>query len=258
MEFTGERYVPEAFKESDYISKLHLKRYEFALNYVQNLNVVDIACGEGYGSKILSEKAQKVSGFDIDQEAINHAKISYTEPNLFFSHGSVVKIPLEDASVDVVVSFETIEHVDYQSQKQFLREVLRVLKPSGLFIVSTPDKDVCGEGHNEFHICEMNKKSFLKELGGYFKNVDLFGQDVKEYKSSAFLLIKRILNHIIKLDKYNLRHKLFPKKLRAGIDRHLANATLQQVDVESLKDDFLPVVIAEGKTATFLVAVCQK
>lgn len=140
MNNTGERYIPEAFDDAENISQMHLERYKFAYNYVRGKNVLDIACGEGYGSDLLSNIASNVIGVDIDNEAVGNAKNKYKKENLKFLVGGVDKIPLEDGSVDVLVSFETIEHVNFKKQLSFLKEVDRVLKKDSLFIVSTPDK----------------------------------------------------------------------------------------------------------------------
>src|SRR5690348_13511788 len=108
MDFTGERFVPHT--EGD-IQLEHMHRYVAARLLVQGKRVLDIACGEGYGSDLLSEAAASVVGVDIDEAAISHARQAYVRPNLKFLRGDAVAIPLGDSSVDVVVSFETIEHL---------------------------------------------------------------------------------------------------------------------------------------------------
>jgi ubiquinone/menaquinone biosynthesis C-methylase UbiE len=89
----------------------HLHRYGIAMQFAAGKTVLDIACGEGYGSKLLSSKALRVTGVDIDFETIANAKQKYISPNLTFTQGSADKIPVEDASIDVVISFETIDYI---------------------------------------------------------------------------------------------------------------------------------------------------
>ena len=112
MKFTGERFLPNI---DGAIALEHLHRYLVASLYVHNKDVLDIASGEGYGSAMLARNAKTVIGVDISEDAIAHATARYAAKNLEFRAGNAAKIPLEDASVDVVVSFETIEHQDRKS-----------------------------------------------------------------------------------------------------------------------------------------------
>src|SRR5687768_2473380 len=124
LDFTGERYVPEIRGD---IALEHLHRYLLAKQLVAGKTVLDIASGEGYGSSILAESAFKVAGVDISREAVSHAQAKYRAENLEFLLGSCSVIPLSDASVDVVVSFETIEHHD--EHELMIKEIKRVLRP---------------------------------------------------------------------------------------------------------------------------------
>jgi O-antigen biosynthesis protein len=180
MDFTGERYIPNL--NMPIISCEHWHRYLYAAEMVKNKKVLDIASGEGYGSNILADSAMSVTGVDISEEAVKHAGIKYKRDNLIYIAGSASKIPVEGSAVfDVVTSFETIEHIDENSQKMFLQEVKRLLKPGGIFIVSTPNKDLYTDkaaSKNEFHVKEFYADEFRKFLSGFFKNVDFFGQKV--------------------------------------------------------------------------------
>lgn len=168
--------IPEENKGQDiYIQ--HYTRYLFSSQFAKNAVVLDIACGSGYGSKILRDAgAEMVYGVDISEETVNYCKEKYIDSQMNFAVGSVEKIPIEDASVDLVVSFETIEHVDANAQINFLKEVKRVLKPGGKFIVSTPNLLVYPKG-NEFHLKELNPVEFEDVLAGYFKNAKVYYQD---------------------------------------------------------------------------------
>src|SRR6266478_574902 len=115
----------------------HIYRYRFATQFVAGRTVLDIACGEGYGAAALSEAgATKVVGVDISPETCLHATQKY---GIETRIGAGEKIPLDSSSIDVVVSFETIEHV--RNPKVFLDECHRVLRPNGSLVISTPNHD---------------------------------------------------------------------------------------------------------------------
>src|SRR5205085_7058452 len=97
-------------------------------------------------------------GVDIDEVSVNHAAKKYAASNLEFKTGAVEKIPVESTSIDVVVSFETIEHHD--KHEEMMQEIKRILKEDGLLIISTPDKKYYADipaHQNPFHIKELYK-----------------------------------------------------------------------------------------------------
>src|SRR6185312_17504105 len=101
----------------------HCHRYAFARRYVAGRRVLDAACGEGYGSALLADVAQTVVGVDIEPDVIANATATYGKrTNLFFEAASVTRLPLPDASVEAVVSFETIEHLKAEDQPPMLAE----------------------------------------------------------------------------------------------------------------------------------------
>jgi SAM-dependent methyltransferase len=169
LEFTGERYVPGVPGE---IAHEHWHRYAFARRFVLARRVLDIACGEGYGSALLAEAAAHVIGIDIDTPALAHARAVYADrPNLTFVQASAATVPLRDASVDVVVSFETIEHIRAEDQPRMLAEFARVLVPDGLLIISSPNRPQYSEARkyvNPFHLSELDRGEFAKLLDPHF------------------------------------------------------------------------------------------
>jgi SAM-dependent methyltransferase len=174
MEFTGERYMPEV---AGGIKYEHLHRYLFCRAYVKDKVVLDIASGEGYGSRHLAEGAARVFGVDIDAEAVAHAGRKYAKDNLSFHVGSCETIPLEDASVDVVVSFETIEHHD--KHQEMMSEIKRVLKPGGVLIISSPNKYVhqdINKSINPYHVKELYEDEFKALMKSYFKDCQFLEQ----------------------------------------------------------------------------------
>lgn len=180
MEFTGERYVPEL--QWPEISYEHWHRYVYADSFIAGKTVLDVACGEGYGCRWLAEKARRVVGVDISAEAVRHANERYGRDNLTFLEGSAEALPfVESGLFDIVTSFETIEHIDAAMQERFLRETLRVLKPDGLLLISTPNKLEYSDGPgytNEFHIKEFYESEFREFLGTAFRHLAIMGQRV--------------------------------------------------------------------------------
>ncbi len=135
----GER---QAATTLDRIRADHVARYEFATRHIpEGARVLDIACGVGYGSWLLAERTAcaSVVGMDINPEAIAYARTHYAHAKAEFSEGDCTATGLAAQSFDVVVSFETIEHIP--DAPAFLREARRVLKPGGRLIGSTPNEE---------------------------------------------------------------------------------------------------------------------
>lgn len=174
LTFTGERYVPEV---NGNIELEHIHRYIQASTLAQGKIILDIASGEGYGSALLADYAQQVYGVDISSEAVQHASARYRKANLEYRVGSCAAIPLADASVDLVVSFETIEHHD--QHEEMMLEIRRVLRPGGLLLISSPDKhfytDLTGI-KNEYHVKELYEREFKALLAKHFTHSRFFGQ----------------------------------------------------------------------------------
>lgn len=181
MKFTGERLViGQAVGD---IVVEHLQRYQAAASLVQGKTVLDAACGEGYGSFILAGSAASVVGIDIAEQAVTYAAQKYQRDNLRYQCASIEALPVADHSVDVVVSFETIEHVNDELQRIFLREIKRVLIPGGLLIMSSPDKYVYSElkkFNNVYHVHEMYTDEFKELLGSYFLHAAFFRQGIDD------------------------------------------------------------------------------
>jgi SAM-dependent methyltransferase len=166
LAFTGERYTPEV---KGAIWHEHWHRYALARPLAAGRRVLDAACGEGYGSYLLAQVAAEVTGIDVSSEAVAHAGARYAAPNLRYVHGSVAALPLADGSVDLVVSFETIEHL--LQQAEMLAEFRRVLVPHGVLVISSPNRPVYSgeaEGHNEFHVRELDRAELAALLDPRF------------------------------------------------------------------------------------------
>lgn len=178
MEFTGERFLPEMDIDSE-IAIFHYQRYQSIVQLCTNKTVLDIACGEGYGSNLIAGTAKMVYGIDINDAVIAEASKKYAKENLFYAQGTVEKLNFHDAMFDIVVSFETIEHVDASAQRKFIKEARRVLKKNGLFIISSPDKHNYSEipmFTNKFHIHELYFDEFANLLQNEFQYMQAYYQ----------------------------------------------------------------------------------
>ena len=176
MEFTGERIIPGSV-DDDLLNE-HLCRYRFAQQLVEDKVVLDVGSGVGYGSKILAEKAGSVLALDVAVEAIRYAGERYAGENIELVVGDCHQLPLASDSMDVVVSFELIEHL--QAQQAHLLEVSRVLKPDGLTVISTPNRIFYSQESNQanpFHTHEFDFQEFLDFLNSVFSSVQIYFQN---------------------------------------------------------------------------------
>ncbi|MBC7708638.1 MAG: class I SAM-dependent methyltransferase [Rhizobacter sp.] len=174
LTFTGERFLPECAGEMVYE---HWHRYLIAQQYVRGLRVLDVASGEGYGSHLLARDAAAVVGVDLSADAVLHAASRYPAANLKYIAASCIQIPQPDASFDVIVSFETIEHI--MEHEAFLREVDRLLAPGGMFIISSPNRVEYSDrtGYkNEFHVKELDRAELKTLLDPFFPAQQWFAQ----------------------------------------------------------------------------------
>ncbi len=169
LEFTGERFVPGLPGE---IAHEHWHRYAFARRFIAGKRVLDVASGEGYGSALLAAVAGSVVGVDVDPAAIEHARTTYAgRSNLRFEAGSAAALPLPDAGVDVVVSFETIEHLPREMQAPMLAEIARVLAPDGMLVLSAPNPVEYSDARdyrNPFHLHEPPREELDALLAAVF------------------------------------------------------------------------------------------
>lgn len=174
LPFTGERFTPELDNE---IALEHFHRYLLALAFCQDKEVLDVACGEGYGAALIGQVASRVTGVDSARDAIDHCNRHYASETVEFRLGEAIALPLDDSSVDVVVSFETVEH--FAEHEEFITEVERVLRPGGTAILSTPDRPTYAtitSEPNEFHLRELDHDEFMRLLRKRFRNVVIGGQ----------------------------------------------------------------------------------
>lgn len=176
LTFTGERFLPEVRGTIFYE---HWHRYAAAASLVAGKQVLDAASGEGYGSHLLAHAAAQVTGVDLSPAAVAHATERYARANLRFVAGSVTALPLPDASVDAVISFETIEHLE--GQAEMLAEFRRVLAPDGVLVISSPNRPVYNEAGgeaNHYHVRELDRDELAVLLAPGFPQQAWYAQRV--------------------------------------------------------------------------------
>jgi len=242
-----ERMVPN---EGDpYWHANHLARYAFVKVAATGKTVLDIGCGEGYGSGILAEVAHNVVAIDINEQAIERACQKYRRPNLEFAVMDSCHLSFPRSSFDLVCSFEVIEHVG--KPEQYVSQIRRVLKEEGVFYMSTPNKDRYPlAGLNPFHKKEFVLKELYDLLEPEFKHVDIFGQ-------RCTLKARRLYHSRLAKFIYKIRSKLgirlrFPTGLRELIERRIAGHSIQDAGVDDF--DISQDNMAEAEE---FIAVCR-
>lgn len=199
----------------------HVARYRFALPFVDGKRVLDIGCGEGYGSALLAERADEVVGVDYSPAAVSHASASYVRPNLRFAVQDAAALDPSLGSFDVITCFEVIEHL--KDQDAVLAGAAGLLSRPGVLVLSTPNRLVDApferfvwDVHNEYHVALRSPAELRRLVGRHFRGVTLYGQ--APHGNALHLILKSF-------DVLNLRHRLVPS-LR--LQRQLATTVMGQ------------------------------
>jgi len=171
IESDKERQAPKKVEDAE---PTHLARYKFAYDLIKESDVVlDVPCGSGYGTNLLSQKAMQISGVDIHAGAIEHAKELFQSENINFYEHDAEKLHeiFNDSDLfDVIVSFEGIEHVP--NPPVFLKEIRKRMHPESRLIISTPRKP----HGSPYHIIEFSLDEFKKVLSEEFIVSEMYGQ----------------------------------------------------------------------------------
>ena len=219
----------------------HLKKYEFASQLVRGL-VIDVACGVGYGTAYLATATARIVGVEIAAEAIAIARHRYRAESTWFVQADAEHLPISDGVADAITCFEGIEH--FVSPDGHLDEVVRVLKPVGIYLVSTPHPDANPHGEeNPYHLHEFEPERFETMLRTRFADVTILGQH--RLQTPVHRTAQR-------LDVLGLRRS---KLLRPFVKR-ISRSMLQTAPVEeaSLADFVIKPFVG---SATEYVAVCR-
>lgn len=185
LEKTVERIVPKNFKSrEEYLLYLrHVFVYEVLESFLApNDRVLEIGFGEGYGTNMISQFVDSVVGLDVNEEAVNYAAEQYASVSCTFKIFDGERIPFKDKKFDAVVSYQVIEHIE--NDKNYLKEILRVLKKGGTLYLTTPNRlhrlDPDQEPWNPFHIREYSASQLKTVMDEIFTDIELKSVNARE------------------------------------------------------------------------------
>jgi SAM-dependent methyltransferase len=199
----------------------HLARYRFALPLVTARRVLDIGCGEGYGTALLAGQAREAIGLDYSPAAVQHAAKSYVRPNLTFRLGDAAALESSLGAFDVITCFEVLEHLE--DGEALFAGITKLLSRHGVLVLSTPNKlvdapfgrHIWGE-RNEYHVGLLTPSELRRHARRHFRNVTLYGQGPRG--NTLHALLKTV-------DIFNLRHRLIHSP---RVQRQLATTIMGQ------------------------------
>ena len=187
--------------------------YEYAKPIISGKNVLDIGCGMAYGTEFMAAVANEITGVDYDLETINDNKEAYKDiGNLKFAKGVVPPLDAPDNSCDVITAFQFIEHI--KPRKEFLRDAIRVLKPGGKLMVTTPNA-LKSLARNPFHVHEYTFAEMRKEMSDLPADFELLGLKGNETVNNYYLENSKFVRSILKWDFLGL-HKMLPSSWLTG------------------------------------------
>lgn len=244
--FGGERLESKSLLSRNNLLE-HLARYRLLPGDKEQI-VLDIGCGAGHGSNLLSNKYKKVYGVDISAEAIEYATTNWKTDQVEFRVGSALDIPFDDNTFDVVAAFEVFEHLS--DWELFLKEIKRVLKPGGFVYISTPNKTLYSPNTkkpiNPHHVFEMTIPEFTAAVKKYFSLVTMYGQRTPVYNDHS---IWKVINPILFAGKH-----IIPYTVNNTLKLKIINWIKPELESKDIviKDD--PEWVTRSR---FVVAKCQ-
>lgn len=198
-----ERLIPGTLEWEQFYHE-HEQRYRFFAERFVGLDVLDAACGVGYGSVLIAGAGAKSAvGIDIDPQTVAYARQHFAHPRVAFAEVSAEQLTKLSQTFDVVVSFETVEHL--REPARFFAEVHRVLRPGGLFICSTPNRDFAGKedkNANPYHLSEMSFAEFSAAFAEHFRIEEQYHQSHTEAFRRHVQLVEE-LNRLAKVVRFS-------------------------------------------------------
>ena len=236
----------------------HLSVYEYASRLTQGKTVLDIGCGEGYGTALLARSAKKAVGVDYSGQAIQRCRALYPQPNIEFVRADIGSFEY-NASFDVVCAFQFVEHL--RDPGVLLSKVCRLLSPEGIFLLSTPNRRASLVKH-PYHFREYTKEELHSLLKEYFNRVDIRGLEFSE-KVARFREERRGESQkLLRLDPLGI-HMLIPLGMRRKLFDLIAARLSSRIHARnagltaSINTSDYRVAEAFNDTAIDLVALCS-
>jgi SAM-dependent methyltransferase len=221
----------------------HKQRYNFAHQFLKPwMKIADVACGVGYGSWLMSQRCTHVYGVDVSIDALKHAKTHFQAKNIDFIDAKDFEFP---GQLDLIISFETIEHMDEIDGDLFLKNIKKNLAHDGLLIISTPiNKTPFKHNVNEFHIREYDDNEFPEKLKlNGFEVLDMYGQGSdfhkKLYGSSDHI-------NIFNLMKLGV-HRFLPRAIREWLKKLILGNPNEGLNIskDSWRDAMIQIAICK-------------
>lgn len=181
--------------------------YEFALPWIEGKDVLDVGCGNAYGTALMAAKARSIQGLDYDSETVAQNQQRYASiTTLSFKQGAVPPLPFPDSTFDVVTAFQFIEHIE--ARQEFLRECLRVLRPGGRVLVTTPNVKK-SLARNPFHVHEYTFDEMRSEVAPLTSSFELKGLNGNDRVNTYYAENGKFVRMILRFDVLGL-HKRLP------------------------------------------------
>ena len=247
----------------------HLSAYYFARSYVKGKDVLEIGCNMAYGLPVIAPYLSRYVGLDIDTESIIIAKDFHSDDTINFMIGDALELPISPNSVDVILAFQVIEHL--QDDWHFLKQIFRALKPGSLLLVSTPNKRLrllpFQKPWNSEHIREYTERDYQQilqhvfpktQIWGIFGNEKIQETERKRVKQKPHLAYAKMVNWRLEkvLRDFERKVRMFTAKFINRQPKNILENMIEQPGGFQLKDFYL----AESplREALDFFAVCRK
>lgn len=238
----------------------YLAAYEYALQFAKDKVVLDVGCGEGYGTNLLASVAKKAVGIDYSKEALDKASKNYASDKTVFFRNNINHIVLADESFELIVAFQVIEHL--ARPHILLSKIRDLLKVSGIFLLSTPNKEA-SIIENPYHYMEYDRETLKRLLDKYFSRVEIYGMRFSQKAARFREKRKTESQNFLKLDPLKL-HRLLPVFIRRALFDLVAEKLSKKIYLkdreltESIAASDYRVSQAEIDLSIDLMAVCRK
>lgn len=252
----GERIIVNRRSKSGANYLRHIAAYKFAAQFVKDKIVLDDGCGSGYGSYyLITNGAEKVIGVDAAEEAVLYARDRYIFENLEFQSCDATQLAFDDRIFDTTISFQVIEHI--REMDKFLDEIVRVLKDSGVVLISTPNKRTYSPNtavpENPFHVKELYLDEFDELLKRHFGKVEMWGvsqsAEAEKFQKAISTSTFKHIGNLIRKIHLSFILKMVPKRL---VD-FLVNPSGKKIDISDFN-----VTKTNLENCLDFIAVCRK